>query len=82
MGGLDWPALPCGQRVGWLAGDLGIPVEDGQISDQTAAAINDLRRFREGDSTELIEDWRTAWLALHEGARLAKEAGVALTLAG
>jgi hypothetical protein len=30
----------------------------------------------------LIESYRTAWLALYEGARLALENGVALTLAG
>lgn len=70
------------EELGWLADDLGIPVIDGQIADQTAAAINVYQPFREGDSVELIEDWRTAWLALHEGARLAKETGVALTLAG
>ena len=70
------------EELVWLASDLGIPVEDGGISDQTAMAINDYQPFREGDSMEIIEDFRTAWLALHEGARLAKEAGVALTLAG
>jgi hypothetical protein len=70
------------EELGWLAGNLGIPIEDEQISDVTAAAINDYKPFHDGDSVELIEDWRTAWLALHEGARLAKETGVALTLAG
>jgi hypothetical protein len=70
------------EELGWLAGELGIPTEDGQISDLTAAAINDYKPFHEGDSMELIEDWRTAWLALHEGARSAKETGVALTLTG
>lgn len=70
------------EELGWLAGDLGIPTEDGQIFDLTAEAINEYKPFHEGDSGELIEDWRTAWLALYEGARLAKETGVALTLAG
>jgi hypothetical protein len=70
------------EELAWLAGDLGIPGEGEQISDLTAAAINDYKPFHEGDSVELIEDWRTAWLALHEGARLAKETGVALTLVG
>jgi len=70
------------EELGWLAGGLGIPTENGQISDATAAAINDYKPFHEGDSGEIIEDWRPAWLALYEGARLAKETGVALTLAG
>jgi len=59
----------------WLAADLGIPTADGRISDSIATAINDFKPFHEGESAELIEDWRTAWLALHEGARLAKESG-------
>jgi len=70
------------EELAWLADDLAIPIEDGQISDRTAAAINDYQPFRDGDSVELVEDWRTAWLALYEGARLAKEVSVALTLAG
>jgi hypothetical protein len=70
------------EELGWLAVDLGIPIEREEISDQTAAAINDYEPFGKEDSVELIEDWRTAWLALHEGARLARKAGVALTFAG
>jgi hypothetical protein len=70
------------EELAQLADDLDIPVEDGQISDRTAIAINDYQPFRDGDSVELVEDWRTAWLALYEGARLAKETSVALTLAG
>ena len=65
-----------------LAAQLGIPLVNGELSDETAAAINDFKPFQHGDSTELIEDERTAWLALYEGARLAVEHRVALTLAG
>ena len=64
-----------------LARDLRIPLAQGRLSDQTAAAINMFRPLHELDSTKLIESYRTAWLALYEGARLAMENGVALTLA-
>jgi hypothetical protein len=65
-----------------LAGQLGIPLVNGELADETASAINEFKPFRNGDSVELIEDERTAWLALYEGARLAVEHRVALTLAG
>jgi hypothetical protein len=64
-----------------LARELGIPLLNGKLTDQTADAINMFRPFHELDSTKLIENHRTAWLALYEGARLAMENGVALTLA-
>jgi len=65
-----------------LADGLGIPTVNGQIADKTAAAINDFKPLSETDTTELIEDSRTAWLALYEGARLAEANAVALSLAG
>jgi hypothetical protein len=65
-----------------LARDLRIPLANGELADETANAINIFRPFHELDSTKLIENYRTAWLALHEGARLALEHDVALTLAG
>jgi hypothetical protein len=65
-----------------LARDLRIPLANGELAGETANAINMFRPFHELDSTRLIETYRTAWLALHEGARLALENGVALTLAG
>jgi hypothetical protein len=65
-----------------LARDLRIPLANGRLADETAVAINMFRPFHELDSTKLIESYRTAWLALYEGARLALENGVALTLAG
>ena len=64
-----------------LAAQLGIPLTNGDLADQTAAAINNFELHNE-DSAELIEDRRTAWLALYEDARLAVEHDVALTLAG
>lgn len=65
-----------------LADGLGIPMANGQISDETATVINDFMPLTKTDTTELIEDWRTAWLALYEGARLAAANAIALTLAG
>jgi hypothetical protein len=47
-----------------------------------AEAINDFKPLYEGDSTELAEDERTAWLAMFEGTRLAIEHRIALSLAG
>lgn len=65
-----------------LAGKLGIPLANGDLRDEIATAINAFEPLHEGDSTELAEDERTAWLALYEGARLALQHNVALTLAG
>jgi hypothetical protein len=65
-----------------LAGDLGIPMADGDLTDKMAAAINDFKPLYEGDSTELAEDERTAWLAMFEGTRLAMEHRIALSFAG
>jgi hypothetical protein len=61
---------------------LRIPLINGDLTDETAAAINGWLPLYEGDSTELSEDERTAWLAMYEGARLASEHKVALTFAG
>jgi len=65
-----------------LAGKLRIPLANGDLTDEIAIAINAFEPLYEGDSTELAEDERTAWLALYEGARLALQHNVALTLAG
>jgi hypothetical protein len=65
-----------------LGTQLRIPLTNGELADETANSINMFRPFHELDSTKLIEIYRTAWLALYEGARLALENGVALTLAG
>jgi hypothetical protein len=74
------PRLLAELRV--LAGQLGIPLTNGDLMDETAVAINAFEPLREGDSIELAEDERTGWLALYEGARLALQHSVALTLAG
>jgi len=66
----------------WLAADLRIPLSDGDITGETAAAINDWKSLYAGDPLELAEDERTAWLAIYEGARLASQHNVALSLAG
>ncbi|MGA9062771.1 MAG: hypothetical protein WB341_14030 [Terracidiphilus sp.] len=65
-----------------FARDLRIPLSNGGVADETADFINMFTPFHERDSTKLIRDYRPAWLALYEGARLAMEHGVALTLAG
>lgn len=70
------------QELVRLAHTLRIPVIHGRVSDQTAFAINMFRPFHERDSTKVIESYRTAWLALYEGARLAMENCTALTLVG
>jgi hypothetical protein len=66
----------------FLAADLGIPMRDDLLTDETAIAINEFKPLYDGDSTELSEHERTAWLALYEGARLAMDHNVALSLAG
>jgi hypothetical protein len=65
-----------------IASDLGIPLKNGNLTDEVAAAINEFEPLYDGDSAELAENERTAWLALYEGARLALERNVALSLAG
>jgi hypothetical protein len=65
-----------------LARDLRIPVTNRDVTDETVDSINIFRPLHERDSTKVIEDLRPGWLALHEGARLAMQNGVALTLAG
>lgn len=65
-----------------LAPHLGIPLENSVLADDVAAKINDFELLTEDDDGELSEDERTAWLALYEGARLAIENKIALSLAG
>lgn len=65
-----------------LAPHLGIPLENGVLSDEIASKINEFELLTEEDDGELAEDERTAWLALYEGARLAIENNIALSLAG
>ena len=65
-----------------IAPILGIPLEDGLLADAVARKINDFAALYEGDDCSLAEDERTAWLVLYEGARLAVQHGVALSLAG
>lgn len=65
-----------------LAPHLGIPFESNVLTDDVAAKINEFELLTENDDGELAEDERTAWLALYEGARLAVENKIALSLAG
>jgi len=65
-----------------LASHLGIPLENGILSDEVATKINEFELLSENDDGELAEDERTAWLAIYEGARLAVENKIALSLAG
>jgi hypothetical protein len=63
---------------------LAIPLQpDGTLSDVTAERINAREPLFDGDTHHLAsEGLRTAWLMLHEGARLAVEHQTALALAG
>lgn len=65
-----------------LASELGIPISKGELSDEIATKINDFAPLFEGDDCSFAEDERTAWLVTYEGARLALEHKVALSLAG
>lgn len=60
--------------------DRKIPLENGILTDEVAMQIDDMQKFSDDDTTEPVEDLRTVWLALHEGARLALENKVALSL--
>jgi hypothetical protein len=67
-----------------LADPLGIPLEDGDLSDETAVRINKSEPLGHGDKNEditLLEDLRPAWLLYHEGARLSIAHQCALVLA-
>ena len=55
---------------------------NGDSQASAEAFLDAINPLLEGDSTELAEDERTAWLALYEGARCALKHEVALTLAG
>jgi hypothetical protein len=65
-----------------LAPALGIPLLGDVLSDQVADLINEGESLDDDDFGQLWEDERTAWLLLYEGARLAIEHGIALSLAG
>jgi hypothetical protein len=65
-----------------VAAMLGIPLEGGRLADAVARKINEFAPPYEGDDCSLAEDERTAWLVLYEGARLAMQHGVALSMAG
>ncbi|MFW9995562.1 MAG: hypothetical protein ACFFD4_26225 [Candidatus Odinarchaeota archaeon] len=63
-----------------LAPDLGIPLNKGVLEDGTTELINDYQPLYKGDTCEMAEDERVAWLVLHEGAKLSIEHGIALAL--
>ena len=65
-----------------LAPELGISLDSGQLSDETAQRINDFAPLYDGDNCAYAEDERTAWMLLFEGARMALHHRAALTLAG
>ena len=66
-----------------LAPVLGIPLVERKLTDQVTQQINDSGApLCDGDDCSLAEDELTAWLLLYEGARLAVEHGVPLSLAG
>jgi hypothetical protein len=65
-----------------LAPVHGIRLVGRQLPDEIAQKINDFAALYDGDDCSLSEDHRTAWLLLYEGARLAAQHSVALSLAG
>ncbi len=52
------------------------------LSNDIAARINDFAPLFDDDDCQFAEDERTAWLLLHEGARMAMKHSIALFLAG
>jgi hypothetical protein len=65
-----------------LTPSLGITLNNGDLADDVAHKINECEALHEGDTLELAENERTAWLLLFEGARLALTHKIALSLAG
>jgi hypothetical protein len=66
-----------------MAAGLGIPLSNGTLPDDVARRIGDFEPLSPGESdVQLIEDTRTAWLLLHEVARLSIDLDVPLCLAG
>jgi hypothetical protein len=66
-----------------LATELGIPLDDGELTDDIAHRIDDCEPLVDDeDDWDLVENGRTAWLAVYEAARIAREHDVALCLAG
>lgn len=61
---------------------LQIPLQDGQLADSVARRINAFAPLHDGDDCSLAENERTSWLLLYEGARLAVQHRIALSLAG
>jgi hypothetical protein len=78
----------CGSAVGLLdelnqgAPVLGISGTGTGLTDQVAHRINECLPLFDGDSDDQVKELRTTWLLAHEGARLAIETNVALSLAG
>lgn len=65
-----------------LAPHLGVPLKNDFLSDEVAEKINEFELLSDDDDGKYVENERTAWLALYEGARLALEHKVALSLSG
>lgn len=84
----DWAGIWVGSAPAFwrelvsLAPALGIPLEGTELSRPVAERINACEPLQEGDATAGVEDDRTSWLLVFEGARLAVEHGIALSFAG
>ena len=66
-----------------LAPQLGIPLDDGELTDEIAGRIDRAEPLVDGeDDWDLVENGRTAWLAVYEAARIAHDNDIALCLAG
>lgn len=65
-----------------LAPHLAIPLSSQQLAGATATKINDCVALSDADPLDPADGRRSAWLLLHEGARLALSHGIAICLAG
>ena len=61
---------------------LGVPLENGSLSDATAARISEYEPLFPGDVVDPNSDLRHTWLLLHEGVRFSVQHSIALSLAG
>jgi hypothetical protein len=73
---------PLMREVLGVAEVLNIPLRDGVLSDDTAARIRQSESLFAGDAPDPNNDYRSTWLVVHEGVRLAISNNVALSLAG
>lgn len=66
-----------------LAPEIGIPLENGVLTDEVAQKIDDMQPLHDGeDDWDLIENIRMGWLVMHEAALISIARQVPICLAG